>query len=140
METVGPVAGIIGIIQLAKKVTSSCYEYLIAVKNAEKDIERLRNETESLKEIFENVNKRSTQKDVATLLSSPAMLRSLKDCSTQLSRVIDKLQPRKGTRLVNKLKLRELKWPLETQEVDKIIGCLQSSKQSISLALQLDQS
>ncbi|MCJ1324911.1 hypothetical protein MMC10_001573 [Thelotrema lepadinum] len=139
MEAVGAVASVIAIVELAAKVGSSCHRYLVAVKSAESDILRLRNETESLKEIVENVYDRSTRKDVATLLSSPAMLRSLNDCSSQLSNVINKLQPQKRTKLMNKLKLRELKWPFETQEIDKILGSLQGYKQSISLALQLDQ-
>ena len=139
MDVVGSAASVLAIVELAAKITLSCHKYVVAVKNAEKDIVRLRNETESLKEILEKVHDRATRKDGATLLSSPAMVRSLNDCFTEMSSVDDKLQPPKSKRWVKKLKLRELKWPFESREVDKIIENLQGYKQSISLALQLDQ-
>ena len=139
MEIVGSVASVISILELAAKVASSCHKYLVAVKDAEKDIVRLHNETQSLEEILKKVHDRNTQKTGATLVSSPAMSRCLNDCFIQLSSLNEKLQPLKATKWMSKLKLRELKWPFETSEVNKIIGYLQGYKQSISLALQLDQ-
>ena len=138
MEIVGTVASIASIIDLSAKVISSCHRYIVAVKNSEKDIIRLRNETESLKEILQAVRYRSGQKN-GILLSSPSMVQSLDDCFGQLSSLESKLQPPKSTGPRSKFKLRRLEWPFESREVDKIIGDLQGYKQSISLCLQADQ-
>ncbi|MCJ1471540.1 hypothetical protein MMC13_000180 [Lambiella insularis] len=138
MEVVGPVASVIAVVELAAKVASTCHEYFRAVKNAEKDIVRLRNVAESVKEVLEKVRERS-RKNGSTLLSSPGMLGYLDDCVLQLSRVDEKLQPAKGTKWMKKIKLRDWKWPFETREVDKIIEYIERCMQNISHALQLDQ-
>ena len=138
MEVVGAVASLGSIIELSAKVLSSCYKYIVAVKGAEQEISRLRNETESLKEILQAIQNESRRRN-GKLLSSPSMVRSFDDCFSQLSRLEDRLQPRKVTRLRTKLKLRQLEWPFESQEVERIIQNLQGYKQSISLCLQTDQ-
>ena len=138
MEVVGVVASIGSIIELSTKVVSSCHKYITAVKSAEKDIIRLRNETESLKQILQSIQNGNTQKN-GKLLSSPSMARLLEDCFGQLTRLKDKLQPRKSTGLRSRLRLRQLKWPFESREADKIISDLQGYKQSVSLCLQADQ-
>ena len=135
LEAVGSVASLIAIVELAAKVASSCYKYPAAVKNAEKDITRLRNETEDLKATLQRIQDRPWGKDAL----HPALLRSLKDCFIQLSSLDEILELPKSKGLREKLKLRQLKWPIKTLEVDKIIENLQSYKQNISLAPQVDQ-
>ena len=124
MEIIGTVASIGSIIELSTKVISSCHKYVVAVKNAENDIGRLQNETESLKIILQAVQHKSRHDDGA-LVTSSSMTRSLDDCFRQLSSLEDKLQPRESTGLRGKLKLRKLKWPFESREIDEIIGNLQ---------------
>ena len=138
MEVVGAMASIGSIIDLSAKVVSSCHKYITAVKSAEQDIVHLRNETESLQETLQAIRNGGSQRN-ETLLSSPSMVQSLDDCFGQLSRLKDKLQPRKSTGLRHKLLLRQLEWPFEAREIDDIIKNIQAHKQSISLCLQADQ-
>ena len=125
MEAVGVAASIIAVVEITAKVTSLCFKYSHAVKDAQKDILRLQKEVKSLKEVLKEVQQLLHDPNRAKLSASPKALASLDDCSSQLIALHDKLVPRKKHKYMSKLGFWDLKWPLESKEAEKIIGELE---------------
>ncbi|KAK0645495.1 hypothetical protein B0T16DRAFT_428600 [Cercophora newfieldiana] len=143
MEGLGAAASIIAVIELAAKVGSLCLEYSSAVKNARSDIERLVNQSESLKTTAHDLQKLLQGPHGARLETSQKLLGALNNTHSQLSGVTAKLKARlhlgRRARAMRRLGLRALEWPFESKEVEKIIANLQRDQTSFSAALQIDQ-
>jgi len=139
MEGLGAAASIIAVIELSAKVASLCFQYSVAVKHAEKDITRLQKEVKNLTDVLEEVQELLDSSGGASLSTSQKLLEALNDCSSQLQKLDKRLQPDKIHKAMGRLRIRALKWPLESKEVDKIITRLERFKQAFSLALQVDQ-
>jgi phage host-nuclease inhibitor protein Gam len=84
MEGLGVAANVIAVIDLSAKVASLCFQYLTAVKDAKKDIERLQAEVGQVGDILREVQRLLHGPDGARLSASQTLCNSLKDCSLQL--------------------------------------------------------
>lgn len=69
MEGIPGAASVIAVIDMSAKITSLCFQYSVAVKNANKDIERLRRKVSDIKGVLEEV-KRLLDGRGKTLLSA----------------------------------------------------------------------
>jgi hypothetical protein len=143
MEGLGAAASIIAVVELAAKVGSLCLEYSSAVKNARADIDRLRQNTGSLKITVEGAQKLLQGPHRARLETSDKLRNILNDTHSQLGDIVAKLEEKlhKGrkAKLMRSVGLRALKWPFESKDVDKIVANLQRDQASFSAALQIDQ-
>jgi len=141
MDGLSAAASVVAVIQISAQLFDLCRTYYLNVKDARKDIERLRNEITSLQDILVNVA------DLANEPSSTS-LRTLKlvneddgpltQCHVELAALLDRLSPQDGASKV-KLVLRSLKWPLNSKEVDKALLAIGRYKSSFVLALSTDQ-
>ncbi|KAF3107715.1 hypothetical protein TWF594_007847 [Orbilia oligospora] len=112
-EAIGVAASIAKFVEISIKVASLCMDYAKKVKNADDDIRRLRTKMEGIATLAEDIQeqiKNSVQK---------------------------RLDPSTRRKFMSSIGLR-LKWPFESNDVDKIILDLEKCKTDISLALQLD--
>jgi prefoldin subunit 5 len=137
MDAVGATASIISIIELTATIASICLEYSRAVKNAQKNINRLSDELTNLQKIVESVEQLLDRPESAKLLASRKS--SVDECLEQLKTLHQKLEPGKRRQFLGKIGLRELKWPFDSKEVEEIISRLERYKSTIFLAFQADQ-
>ncbi|KAI9764068.1 MAG: hypothetical protein M1840_008872 [Geoglossum simile] len=73
------------------------------------------------------------------LLTFQKLSNSLKGCSAQLEELNRRLEPSNTRKVMSRLGARALKWPFTSKEVEKIVANLERYKQTLSLALQVDQ-
>ena len=73
------------------------------------------------------------------LQESQRLLEGVKDCQKHLVQLETKLEPRARYKLMSRYGVRALRWPLESNEVDRIISKLGNCKDNISFHLQVDQ-
>ncbi|EON69685.1 hypothetical protein W97_08945 [Coniosporium apollinis CBS 100218] len=139
MEPLGVTANIIAIVDLSAKIASLCVQYPLAVKDAKNDIERLRGEVNSVTDVLRGVERLLYRPDSAQLSASQKLRDALKDCFTQLTELKKGLDPGKTRKAMSRFGVRALKWPFESKEVDKVVRNLERCKQTVSLALQVDQ-
>jgi hypothetical protein len=143
MEGLGAAASVIAVVELAAKVGKICLDYWSAVKSARSDIERLQKYTENLKTIAHDVQKLLQGPHGARLETSQKLLEALNNTRSQLGDVAAKLEATlhmgRRAKAMRRLGLRALEWPFESKDVDKIIANLQRDQDSITNALQIDQ-
>jgi hypothetical protein len=139
MDGLGVAANVIAVVELSAKIASLCVQYSLAVKHAKADIERLGEEVNSVTELLRGVQRLLQRPDNPQLSTSQKLCDALKDCFSQLTRLDTKLDPGKTRKTMSRLGIRALKWPFESKGVEKVINDLERCKQTISLALQVDQ-
>ena len=134
MDGLSAVASIFAVVDLAAKSASICLEYGQNVKNAKTDILRLHKELINLEEVLQEAN-------TCTSSFQPPnkALNCIDACYKDLSDLLAKLEPGKTKKLAAKIRLRELKWPFETKEIDRTIQRIAKYKETITLALQISQ-
>ncbi|KAJ9656035.1 hypothetical protein H2201_008661 [Coniosporium apollinis] len=139
LEVLGVTANIIAIVDLSAKIASLCVQYSLAVKDAKNDIERLRGEVNSVTDVLREVERLLQGPDSARLSASQKLRDALKDCFSQLTELKKRLHPGKTRKAMSRIGVRALKWPFQSKEVDKVVRNLERCKQTVSLALQVDQ-
>jgi ankyrin repeat domain-containing protein 50 len=136
MDGLGAAASVIAVIQISGKIFDLCWTYYSEVKDARKDIRRLRDEVKSLQDVLTNVAELADAPGSAKLsilrLNQPDG--SIQQCRTELIELARKLETKQG-----KDKMRALKWPFRSKDVDKAIADIERSKATFSLALAVDQ-
>jgi uncharacterized protein YaaN involved in tellurite resistance len=135
MEGLGAAVSVIAIIELSAKVASVCVEYSRAVKNAAKDVNRLLNKLKSLQDVLQKVKQLLDGLNGPRLSASQSLRKSLDSSGSELKTLDQKLEPSVSRKRMSRIGLRALKWPFETEEVNKVLGRLERCKQAISLAL-----
>jgi hypothetical protein len=73
------------------------------------------------------------------LLVTQKLSNSLEDCLLQLEAVQKRLEPGEARKAMSRFRVRALKWPFRSKEVERIIHDLERHKQAFSSALQVDQ-
>jgi hypothetical protein len=131
-------ASVIAVISLSAKVAKLCSEYIANVKAAKEDVKLLAKEIESVAATFTSAHELLNGPDSARLLAFQNLGDTLSKCFSQLEELNDRLDL-KNQKVMRRIGLRALKWPFETKQVDKIIQNLAGYKQTILVALQIDQ-
>jgi hypothetical protein len=139
MEGLGVAANIIAVVELSTKIVSVCIQYSSAVKYAKADIERLGAEVDRLTKLLRDVEKLLEGPEKAQLVASQRLYGALQDYSLQLTQLSTTLDLGKTRKIMSRIGIRALKWPFESKGVEKVINDLKRCKQTISLALQVDQ-
>ena len=138
-EALGFAASVIAVINLSAKVASQCSDYYANVKNARDDIERLQREAQGLKATLKRVQSLCEGPNSVKLQESQSLHEGVKDCNKQLAQLETKLEPRTANKLMSRYGIRALRWPLKSNEVDRIMKKLGNCKDNISFSLQVDQ-
>jgi hypothetical protein len=138
MEAVGAAAGVAGLVELAAKIGSVCFQYSTAVKHASGDIQRLQKEVNGLQGLLEHVKQLFDGPNAIKLTATQSMKDGIETCESTLQALNQELSPSKTRTFISRLNTRALKWPLQSAEVDKFLRRLDGCRQSISVALQVD--
>lgn len=140
MEPVSAVASIIGIIQLASKVTTLGYGYIGSVKRASEDVEKLMAEILSLSNVLvalkefmdHQISSGSESKALQTLDGA------LRGCTLELERLELNLKSLTGMRKRLRRMVGSLQWPFKESETLQIMTHIERHKNIFILALSTD--
>ncbi|KAF3913402.1 hypothetical protein ABW20_dc0108715 [Dactylellina cionopaga] len=149
MDGLSAAASVIAVIQLATSVAKVCGQYLMEVKNAKKEIEYLRTQSETILQLLDHTQRLLEGPYKAKLSASRELGSGLKDCKAELEGILVKLEQnftkqlaensKRRNQVLNRFGVRDFKWPFTKKEVYEIIRRLEKIQQSIDRALQLDQ-
>lgn len=143
MDGLSAAASVIAVIQISDRVASLCSQYFKAVKDAKSDIEHLQGELSSLKVVLEGAQRLLEGQYGARLETSQLLRRTLDNCSSQLKglekKLKEKLETGKRDKRMSRFGSRALKWPFESKDVDSIIQTLKRFRDTLSAALNVDQ-
>ena len=139
MEAIGGLATVTTVVNLSIKVISLCVEYLSSVKGAKEDIERVIGEVKDVQSILQKVQQLVQSSNGRKLQTSQSIVDGIKRCAEILEDLKDSLELGKRQKAMSRVGLRAFKWPFTTKGVEKVINDLQTCKQTIALALNVDQ-
>lgn len=139
MDGLSSAASVIAVIQLTGSLVKLCGSYIQEVKNARDEILTLQRAILGLQGTLQNLQKVLQSNDQKTLPTSSQLVSDITDCLFHLRAVEARLNPGKGKKLMRKVGLRALKWPLKREEVMDVIQNLVRYKSSFVLSLQVDQ-
>lgn len=139
MAGIGEAASVIAVIQISEDILSLCWKYYSGVKDAKKDMERLRDEVKSLNDVLMKVQRLLQAPEAIRLPVSNALAERIKQYMSELEGLRNRLDPGKGQKTMRRLGLRALKWPFISEDVDKIITMLNRHRETFHLALNVDQ-
>jgi hypothetical protein len=126
------------VIQLAGSLVNICGGYFQEVKDARDEILTLQQAIAVLQRTLQDLLELLQSDDGTALPTSSRLARNITDCLSNLQALRAKLNPGKGKKLMRKVGLRALKWPLKRAEVDCAIQNLERYKTSFLLSLQVD--
>ncbi|KAH6704178.1 hypothetical protein BKA61DRAFT_660800 [Leptodontidium sp. MPI-SDFR-AT-0119] len=141
MSGLGEAASVIAVIDISAKIFELCQTYISAVKEARKDIQRLRDRVTSLQDALTDV------KDLAEdlSLSKRSVFSRLnqhngpvQQCKGDLKQLVARLELGKGESEMRRFGLRALKWPFSSKDIDKRLQVINDHKTTFTLALTSD--
>jgi hypothetical protein len=142
MDGPSTAASVIAVIQISGQVFDLCRTYYLEVKNARKDIQRLRDEMTSLQDLLTNVADLAKAPGSAKLpilgrLNQPDG--PVQQCMTELKGLTETLESGRGKDEMKQFGLRALKWPFSVKDIDKTVKAIGRHKEMFNLALTADQ-
>jgi hypothetical protein len=139
MDGLSSAASVIAVIQLTGSLAELCGGYIQQVKDARDEILALERAIASLHGTLQDLQKLVQRNNEKALPTSLQLVSSIADCLSDLRALEARLDPGKGKRLMRKVGLRALKWPLKRKDMEGVIKNLERYKSSFILALQVDQ-
>ncbi|KAH2487262.1 hypothetical protein KXV73_009263 [Aspergillus fumigatus] len=139
MDAVSSVASIIAVIQLTGSIVKLCGGYIRAVKDAREEILDLQRAITGLQGTIQNLQKFLQSNNGKVLPTSSRLVTNITDCLSDLQALKARLDAGNGKRLMRKVGLRALKWPLKRTEVEVVVKNLERYKTAFLLSLQVDQ-
>ncbi|KAL4860467.1 hypothetical protein BDV12DRAFT_205020 [Aspergillus spectabilis] len=138
MDGLSSAASVIAVIQLTGSLVKLCGGYIREVKDAREEILTLQRAITGLEGILQALQK-FLQGTGNALPTSSRLVSDIADCLSDLQALEARLDPGKGTRLMRKMGLRALKWPLKRTDMEGVMKNLERYKSSFLLSLQVDQ-
>ncbi|RJE17766.1 NACHT domain protein [Aspergillus sclerotialis] len=139
MDGLSSAASVIAVIQLTGSIVKICGSYLQEVKDARDQIITLQRTVASLESILHKLSDLLQETCDAKLDTSPSLVNDVSDCLSHLESLKKKIYPVRGKRMMRRLGIQALKWPLKRTEVDKTVHDLERYKSSFILSLQVGQ-
>ncbi|KAL2363855.1 hypothetical protein RJZ56_003220 [Blastomyces dermatitidis] len=140
MEAVSAVANIVALVEVTAKIAIECLTYINAVRAASADKLLLEKEINSLLDILDDAKQLLNGPNTAKLSSSQKLHNAVVDCHSQLSELEARVKPKKPRKIAGFIKFRSsLKWPFESKEFEKRLQNMERCRNTILLALQIDQ-
>jgi hypothetical protein len=139
MDGLSSVASVIAVIQLTGSIVKTCGRYIQEVKDARDDIITLQRTVVGLEGVLQKLKELIQDPRGAKLPTSSSLVNNISDCLSHLVALEEKIDLGRGRRMMKRLGIRALKWPLKRTEVDRIINNLEGYKLSFTLSLQVDQ-
>jgi hypothetical protein len=138
MEVLGSVSSIIAVVQVAGSIAKLCGGYILDVKDARQDVERLQQKATSLRDVLHEISDSSPGHGLKRHHLSANVLESANQCSKDLRKLQDKLEPKTRHKAMSKFGVRALKWPLSKHAVNEEVKMIEGYLTVFSAALQLD--
>lgn len=147
MDGVSSASSIIAVLDLSAKLITILFQFSKEVKNARPQIERFLSELRALKSTLEG-GKKLLDGNSGKLQTSESLSAGLEGCLSQLKDLDNRLRETlegkstgtgKTARAMSRLGIRALKWPFENKEVDVVINTLERYRNTLSAALEIDQ-
>ncbi|QKX60488.1 uncharacterized protein TRUGW13939_07633 [Talaromyces rugulosus] len=139
MDGLSSAASVIAVIQLTGSLVKLCGSYIHEVKNARDEILTLQRAIAGFQGTLQNLQKVLQSNDKRALSISSQLASDITDCLSDLRALDATLDPGKGKKLMRKVGIRALKWPMQREEVEGAIQNLERYKSSFLLSLQVDQ-
>jgi hypothetical protein len=139
MDGLSFAASIVGVIQLTGNIVKICEAYIQGVKNARDDIIALNWTALSLKWILHNLQDSLQGRKGMKLPISSHLASGIADCLADLRELEAKINTSRGNKMMRRLGLRSLSWPMKRAEMGRVLENLERYKSSFTLALQIDQ-
>jgi hypothetical protein len=105
------------------------------VKDAKNDIKCVEKKVIDIKRVLESIKELLDRLHKAQLFTTYSLLRSLKQCLLELQGLEEELEPSKTRKAISKFRMRALKWPFTSKQVENIVLSMNSYKQTFTLAL-----
>ncbi|KAJ5680776.1 hypothetical protein N7536_011915 [Penicillium majusculum] len=140
MDALSSAASVIAVIQVTGSIVKFCGAYIHEVKDARDQIFTLQQVITGLLGTLQDLHKLLQNNGGIALPTSSRLGSNIIDCLSDLRDLEGKLDPGKGKKLMRKVGLRALKWPLKRAELDGFIQNLERYKTSFLLSLHVDQS
>jgi hypothetical protein len=109
----GAPASIIAVVQITTQIAQVCGGYLSEVRHARENIQRLREKTETLNKIVEQLYLKVKDAGLDIVPNLHSVLQRMETCKSELKILKDKLAPGKPMKLFER---RALKWPFSSKE------------------------
>jgi hypothetical protein len=139
MDGLSGAASVIAVVDLSVKIASLYSQYYKDVKNAKDDINRLLQEVANLTTISTDLAKLLDGPNGTRLKSSQKLSSAVEDSLKKLQKIMKKLDPGVGCKAMSRFGIRALKWPLSSKDIEETVKDLARCTDSISFALQIDQ-
>jgi hypothetical protein len=139
MDGLSSAASIIAVIQLTGNIVKICRGYIQEVKDARDDIITLNRTVAGLEWILQKLQEFLRGRNGQKLPISSQLVSDISDCLTELRALEEKINPTRGNKMMKRLGLRALRWPMKRVEVEGAVQNLERYKVSFTLALQVDQ-
>jgi hypothetical protein len=139
MDGLSSAASVVAVIQLTGSLVKLCGSYIQEVKNARHEILTLQRAIAGLQGTLQDLQKYLQSNDSRILPISSRQISNITDCLSNLRALEVRLDPGKGKKMMRKVGLRALKWPMKREEVEGVIENLERYKSSFLLSLQVDQ-
>lgn len=139
LEALGVASSVIAVVEISGRIAAICFQYSKGVKNAKEDVDRLLREVNTLGETTSSVQDLLQGPTGTKLKTSKKLLRAVEEAQAQLRKLDGDLRPSSTQKAFRRLGIGALKWPLKSNDVERVIQQLGRCAQSISLALQVDQ-
>ncbi|MCJ1421928.1 hypothetical protein MMC32_008295, partial [Xylographa parallela] len=130
---------ILAIVELSATTLSCIGKYYVGVKNARADIQRLSNEVEGFHDVLQKVQELVQSSQATRLPISTSFTNVAKQSLLDITALEKRLNPSKKERIMKRVGVRALAWPLTSKEVDECVTKLERYKSTLSLALNADQ-
>ncbi|KZL64331.1 hypothetical protein CI238_03823 [Colletotrichum incanum] len=138
-EAFGLVVNIATIVELSTKIAAICLQYSKDVKNAREEIARVEEEILNLKAIAESVSALLEGPRGATLKASQKSLGAVRGAAVRLKALDAELHPSGTRKAMRRFGVRALKWPFQSNDVERLVQDIMRYTQIIPTGLQIDQ-
>ncbi|KAH7378941.1 hypothetical protein BKA64DRAFT_686977 [Cadophora sp. MPI-SDFR-AT-0126] len=139
MSGLSEAASVIAVIDISAKILGLCQTYITEVKEARKDMQRLRLGVISLQDILTNVKDLAEEPNLSRKSVFSRLTQDdgpVQQCERDLERLVAQLEP--GEVKMRRFGLRAFKWPFLSKEVNKRLQVINNHKATFTLALISD--
>jgi uncharacterized protein Yka (UPF0111/DUF47 family) len=139
MDGLSTAASVIAAIQLTGSLVMQCWGYFQEVKGARDEIQYLQRTITGLQGTLQDLERLLRSDGTKALPTSSKLDRNIEDCSAELQALETRLDSGKRKKLMRKVGLRALKWPLKRSEMESVIQKLEGYKSLFIVSLNVDQ-
>ena len=136
MDPLSGAASVIAVVQVAGKVWSLCWKYYSDAKDSKPDIDRLMGYIIALQHLFQHVRDLAKGPGAAKLVASKELIEgTARELEWEFKSLQKVLEPGGAQDIPKSC----VEWPLQKEDVEKIIQLLERHKTTLITAMNCDQ-